>query len=72
MAHIMDRMYGGVCYAGIDVDPEVKYPKGAGRVAFTEEKSFMDAISARYVQLSQTTDGDNKRVRVHNPLYSLF
>lgn len=62
MAHIMDRLYGNVCYAGIDVDPEVKYPKGAGRVAFTEEKSFMDAISARYVQLSQTTDGDNKRV----------
>ena len=25
---IMDRLYGGVCYAGIDVDPELKYPKG--------------------------------------------
>lgn len=23
---IMDRLYGGVCYAGIDTDPELKYP----------------------------------------------
>ena len=28
LALIMDRLYGGVCYAGIDVDPELKYPKG--------------------------------------------
>ncbi|KAG7277507.1 hypothetical protein CRUP_030669 [Coryphaenoides rupestris] len=32
LALIMDRLYGGVCYAGIDTDPELKYPKGAGRV----------------------------------------
>uniref|UniRef100_A0A672MWJ8 Cytoplasmic polyadenylation element binding protein 4a n=1 Tax=Sinocyclocheilus grahami TaxID=75366 RepID=A0A672MWJ8_SINGR len=31
LAMIMDRLYGGVCYAGIDTDPELKYPKGAGR-----------------------------------------
>lgn len=24
---IMDRLYRGVCYAGIDTDPELKYPK---------------------------------------------
>lgn len=24
---IMDRLYGGVCYAGIDTDPDLKYPK---------------------------------------------
>ncbi|CDQ97494.1 unnamed protein product, partial [Oncorhynchus mykiss] len=29
LAMIMDRLYGGVCYAGIDTDPELKYPKGA-------------------------------------------
>ena len=34
LAIIMDRLYGSVCYAGIDTDPELKYPKGAGRVAF--------------------------------------
>lgn len=26
LAMIMDRLYGGVCYAGIDTDPELKYP----------------------------------------------
>lgn len=30
LAMIMDRLYGGVCYAGIDTDPELKYPKVMG------------------------------------------
>ena len=33
LAMIMDRLYGGVCYAGIDVDPELKYPKGQSYLA---------------------------------------
>ena len=45
---IMDRLYGGVCYAGIDTDPELKYPKGAGRVAFSNQQSYIAAISARF------------------------
>ena len=48
---IMDKLYGGVCYAGIDTDPELKYPKGAGRVAFSNQQSYIAAISARFVQL---------------------
>lgn len=51
LATIMDRLYGGVCYAGIDTDPELKYPKGAGRVAFSNQQSYIAAISARFVQL---------------------
>lgn len=39
LAMIMDRLYGGVCYAGIDTDPELKYPKGAGRVAFSNQNA---------------------------------
>lgn len=31
---IMDRLYGGVCYAGIDTDPELKYPKVSTYQAF--------------------------------------
>lgn len=31
---IMDRLYGGVCYVGIDIDFELKYFKGVGRVVF--------------------------------------
>ncbi len=58
---IMDRFYGGVCYAGIDTDPELKYPKGAGRVAFSNQQSYIAAISARFVQLQH---GEiDKRVR---------
>ena len=61
LAMIMDRLYGGVCYAGIDTDPELKYPKGAGRVAFSNQQSYIAAISARFVQLQH---GDiDKRVR---------
>ncbi|XP_049864695.1 cytoplasmic polyadenylation element-binding protein 3 isoform X2 [Schistocerca gregaria] len=62
LAMIMDRLYGGVCYAGIDTDPELKYPKGAGRVAFSSQQSYIAAISARFVQLQH---GDiDKRVEV--------
>jgi cytoplasmic polyadenylation element-binding protein len=64
LAMIMDRLYGGVCYAGIDTDPELKYPKGAGRVAFSNQQSYIAAISARFVQL-QHNDID-KRVRNHS------
>ena len=60
---IMDRLYGGVCYAGIDTDPELKYPKGAGRVAFSNQQSYIAAISARFVQLQH---GEiDKRVRTN-------
>ncbi|KAH9283899.1 Cytoplasmic polyadenylation element-binding protein 4 [Echinococcus granulosus] len=62
LALIMDHLYGGVCYAGIDIDPELKYPKGAGRVAFSNQQSYISAISARFVQL-QHNDID-KRVEV--------
>lgn len=62
----MDRLYGGVCYAGIDTDPELKYPKGAGRVAFSNQQSYIAAISARFVQLQH---GDiEKRVRERTTL----
>ena len=60
----MDRLYGGVCYAGIDTDPELRYPKGAGRVAFSNQQSYIAAISARFVQLQH---GEiDKRVRWAN------
>ena len=62
LAIIMDRLYGSVCYAGIDTDPELKYPKGAGRVAFSSQQSYIAAISARFVQLQH---GEiDKRVEV--------
>ena len=69
LAMIMDRLYGGVCYAGIDTDPELKYPKGAGRVAFSNQQSYIAAISARFVQLQH---GEiDKRVRFIFTLHSV-
>lgn len=63
---IMDRLYGGVCYVGIDTDPELKYPKGAGRVAFSNQQSYIAAISARFVQL-QHNDIDKRVSRPPPP-----
>ncbi|XP_062504279.1 cytoplasmic polyadenylation element-binding protein 4-like isoform X2 [Corticium candelabrum] len=62
LAKIMNEKFGNVCYAGIDVDPELKYPKGAGRVAFSSQQSYITAISSRFVQL-QLGDID-KRVEI--------
>lgn len=62
LASMMERLYGGVCYAGIDTDPELKYPKGAGRVAFSNLQSYIAAVSTHYVQL-QYNDVE-KRVEV--------
>uniref|UniRef100_A0A915HF53 Uncharacterized protein n=1 Tax=Romanomermis culicivorax TaxID=13658 RepID=A0A915HF53_ROMCU len=59
LATIMEKTYGGVCYAGIDTDPELKYPKGAGRVGFNNDKSYIAAISGRFVQL-QIADIDKR------------
>lgn len=70
LAVVMNRLYGGVCYAGIDTDPELKYPKGAGRVAFSNQQSYIAAISARFVQL-QHADID-KRVSALNFNISCF
>lgn len=62
LANIMNNLYGCVCYAGIDTDPELKYPKGAGRVAFSNQQSYIAAISARFVQLHHSEI--EKRVEV--------
>eukprot|EP00731_Ephydatia_muelleri_P020445 Em0013g172a len=51
LADIFNSRYGNVCYAGIDVDPELKYPKGAGRVTFSSRVSFMSAVSCRFFQV---------------------
>ena len=59
LAEIMDSKFGNVCYAGIDTDPELKYPKGAGRVTFCSQSSYISAVTARFVQLTYA-DMDKK------------
>ena len=66
---VMSRMYGPVCYTGIDTDPDLKYPKGAGRVTFSTQQSFLAAINSRFVQLQH---GDiDKRVARFNECLSI-
>ena len=62
LANIMNNLYGNVCYAGIDTDPDLKYPKGAGRVAFSDHQSYIGAISARFVHIHHSEI--EKRVEV--------
>ena len=62
LADIMNERFGHVSYAAIDLDTDVNYPKGAGRVSFTSTNSFISAVSSRFFQM---TYGDvNKGVEV--------
>ena len=61
LAHIMNDLFGGVVYAGIDTD-RYKYPIGSGRVTFGNQKSFMKAVRAGFVEIK--TPKFSKKVRV--------
>ncbi|XP_037093782.1 cytoplasmic polyadenylation element-binding protein 1-B-like [Pollicipes pollicipes] len=50
LARIMNDLFGGVVYAGIDTDKH-KYPIGSGRVTFSNQKSFMKAVGAAFVEI---------------------
>lgn len=62
LAALINDQFGNVTYAGIDVDAELKYPKGAGRVTFSDEKSYVSAIKSRFCFL-QGSEHD-KRVEI--------
>jgi len=51
LAFVLESHYGSVCYAGFDVDPEMKYPKGAARVTFNTFKSNVAAMAGRFVNI---------------------
>ena len=50
LTHIMNDLFGNVVYVEIDTD-QYKYPMGSGRVTFSEESSFYQAIKANYVTI---------------------
>lgn len=62
LARLLERLYGCVCYAGIDIDPELKYPKGAARVTFATTAAFIAAINGRFVNI--ICGGITKRVNI--------
>ena len=57
----MNDLFGGVVYAGIDTD-RYKYPIGSGRVTFGNQRSFMRAVKAGFVEIK--THKFNKKVSV--------
>ncbi|KZC08989.1 Cytoplasmic polyadenylation element-binding protein 1-B [Dufourea novaeangliae] len=50
LAKIMDDLFCGVIYAGIDTDKH-KYPIGSGRVTFSTKHSYMKAVSAAFIEI---------------------
>ncbi|XP_039750566.1 cytoplasmic polyadenylation element-binding protein 1 isoform X2 [Pararge aegeria] len=61
LATIMNDLFSGVVYAGIDTDKN-KYPIGSGRVTFNNVRSYVRAISAAYVEIR--TDKFTKKIQV--------
>jgi len=50
LANIMNDLFGGVTFAGIDTD-KYKYPIGSGRVSFSNDRSYMKAVSAGFIEI---------------------
>ncbi|XP_043259532.1 cytoplasmic polyadenylation element-binding protein 1-B [Colletes gigas] len=50
LAKIMDDLFRGVIYAGIDTEKH-KYPIGSGRVTFSTKHSYMKAVSAAFIEI---------------------
>lgn len=57
----MDDLFEGVNYVGIDTDKH-KYPIGSGRVTFNNERSYMRAVSAAYVEIK--TSKFSKKIQI--------
>ena len=53
LAHVANDLFGGVAYVGIDTD-KFKYPIGSGRVTFNNQKSYMKAVQAAFVDIKAT------------------
>jgi cytoplasmic polyadenylation element-binding protein len=53
LATILDDLFEGVVYVGIDTD-KYKYPIGSGRVTFSNTKSYSKAIQAGFIDIKAT------------------
>nr|CAH7754238.1 unnamed protein product [Callosobruchus chinensis] len=61
LANIMNDLFDGVVYAGIDTD-KYKYPIGSGRVTFNNPHSYVKAVSAAFIEIK--TAKFTKKVQV--------
>lgn len=50
LAQVMQELFGGVAYVGIDTD-KYKYPIGSGRVTFNNMRSYQKAVQAAFVDI---------------------
>ncbi|XP_071824960.1 uncharacterized protein [Apostichopus japonicus] len=50
LALVMNDLFGGVVYAGIDTDKH-KYPIGSGRVTFSNTHSYMKAVNTAFIEV---------------------
>ncbi|XP_050294352.1 cytoplasmic polyadenylation element-binding protein 1 isoform X2 [Anthonomus grandis grandis] len=53
LAKIMNDLFDGVVYAGIDTD-KYKYPIGSGRVTFNNSRSYMKAVRTGFINVKTT------------------
>ncbi|KAL3317747.1 Cytoplasmic polyadenylation element-binding protein 1 [Cichlidogyrus casuarinus] len=53
LAVIMSNLFGIVVYAAIDTD-KYKYPIGSGRVVFSSNQSYFDAVKQNFVEVRTT------------------
>jgi cytoplasmic polyadenylation element-binding protein len=60
LAKIMNDLFDGVVYTGIDTD-KYKYPIGSGRVTFNNPRSYMKAVAAAFIEIK--TSKFSKKVR---------
>ncbi|XP_073980645.1 polyadenylation element binding protein orb isoform X2 [Rhodnius prolixus] len=61
LAKIMNDLFGGVVYAGLDTD-KYKYPIGSGRVTFSNYWSYMKAVVTAFIEIK--TSQFTKKVQV--------
>lgn len=47
----MKYLYGDVCYASIDIENDLNYPKNSGRLIFYDRKNYKAAIADRFVKI---------------------
>lgn len=61
LAKIINDLFGGVVYAGIDMDKH-KYPIGSGRITFNNQQSYRKAVRAAFVEIK--TPKFTKKVQI--------
>lgn len=61
LAKVMNDLFGGVAYVGIDSD-KYKYPLGSGRCSFNNQRSYMKAVSAAFIEVKSSKF--NKKIQV--------